>query len=1652
MARSILQKTDIRYGCKYRPSPTYSTYTDHNQDLTLETEDEMKQDKKPDKQVLDRLSTPAQSKSPGVWNKAGEQQTLNGAPITKSSSKAIVVQIPAPPPSYRREDYEPLHSPKRRKLSHDDGSQRQSVSERQQSDEALRIFRRFLTNIFEAADSAGSGDNMTVSGFRVGDFLELADLENVEEPTLNINTLERLKDELKYLLTHGRISDVPVEDLQRLQKLCESPVERLQILGVRAASDSDEEMSSWRGNLFAANRGLSSAIVSVYTMVGNPQQESLISSELLRWSSVALVNVLENCLIPVVEARADVKDTDVFKQATSCADILKLLLTSSRRLLDLLASACVDVKGGNECLNAIEFLAAKLIFVQNATSEKNSVLGLQTYENFRKNAMVVLSRLYARFPSERTAILDEILSSLDKLPSTSRSARTFRAGEGRSIQLISALFMQLVQTTAMSTPKSKSKHRSHRKNAAAKASEGEEDMQDSEESEIEQNGSPPPDSNPVTLLDYKVERLFRPASRSAQEIIVFLVAKASKTTKTGDSPYRNILDLLIEDLINVLDSYEWPSAELLLSILASRMLDSAKNEKTASAKNMALESLGMMGSAISKLRTKLSNTIENLRHKGLPSTEELVRLFEIYIQSGGVMPQELVSMHGPFVLVAKYLSSLSKKTLQQQSVQGYYSAHMAHLISQFIHSSRAPLESSEVITHTLEMLDQATVQDSSQDPAPRDVIEAAYLFGILHLSFSRRLPDMVKTLSSSLSSDQAQVRSRSLKSVSTVLEIDSSLLDRDQSIADDVFKCASDDSAMVRDSALSLIARFIIPRGGNLERRGIERLLQCAADEKIGVQKRSIGHLKDIYTSEQRPRVKNMIVKTLFRRLKDHEESIVTLAEQSLEEMLLRPATALLSKDENNAVTVVAMEDLATVLMSFVEDESQLHIALLKKLLVALLKREHKTSGANLQLCGRLVHVLFEKIMDKSKVRTPLLVLTALCEADPGLVAPVQLAKLQIYLTDIKSEIDLFMFRSAVGIFQRVLPNLSETHKTLLKETQDRLMQSIQRLARRLELDAVMACLNSINGTLQNTERLLKLSSSMMKSLLQPNLEAAKAVKLLRIAGSMGKHVDLEKSWTTFKEMVPPGKANSVSGYIVQCILPWTSVKQSQEIRLVALESLGSVCITNSSHFNKPNVRNTFFDLLKVSEENSAPAQQQLKAVVLNIFDELYAARALSKEQADKAQEGDEPALKAMGGDAKSRDQDSAISAVTMTVTDLVLEISMSESSENALPAAKTLASISHQGLIHPKQCLGAFVAFGTSKNTEMAIIGHEAQKLLHEQHESHCEREYMSAIAQAYKYQNEIEGHPYGANTNGQTGFKAKLSPCFDIVTVSNSKYVKKFLSGVVSRTAIDSSTVEQGSPSRDHVNFTRFLVQNIAFFEYKKLDELLHVVLQLELAYSKSGGEVAAQIETSERTNPKMIVHKAIPGNPEMGLESTSVEEETFAPAFIADMNRLSTSAATLMLLIETRAHLIRQYGLGRDVRAALANSKQAKETNRIPTKVHGITGDKFWTKSNAVLSTLEHESGVLQLCQDFAAAMSVEDDFEVADDSVADLSALPVEPDMIAAQRMSTPGGRKRKLSATPGTTPTKRQRGRLRKSQARRSSSISTTEDPDADFED
>lgn len=1626
--------------------------------------------------------------STGKTQSAVKKSTLQ-LPVTKPASAGITVEVPKPPPSFNRDDYAPMpDSPKRRKLAGSSPNSKHALarsSKKEKDDQLLASFENQLVEIFEAQDRMAPDTSMEMSSVR-NPMFDVIDTENdSDEPRLAVTVHEKLQVSMSQLVSSNRLNDVSTEYLQRLQRLCEPAIEAAQTVNLRAPADlSQQDISIWLSKLHQGVSGAAAANTLIYTVLGASQNQELVNPETLQCLPNVLVNLFENCLIPIVEARPDGQDSQLFSLATSHHESLRRLLDVARKLLDLVARICVEVKGASFIVNSTEFLASKLIFVQNAYNDKASALGSQAYERLRKQAMAAVARLYAAFPGERSAILDEVLTSLDKLPSNSRSARQYKLGGNKNIQLVSALFMQLVQTSALQSVRKDTRGRRHIPRKTATNPENSEDDQDSD-SDMDVDSvstSDEHDKDPLTRLIHTTEMLFQDASRSAQHIVMWMVDKASKVTKTGDSPYRNILDLFVEDLTLVFDSTDWPASELLLTVLAHRMIHLAQKDKSASTKNMALESLGVMGSAISTTRASarslVSTVIRDSDSNSSAIAQELCNLTNdrahFFLQT-----HELVSPNGPFTIVHSYLSQKGGDGLRTKSAKAFFQMQHAIQVARHAKEQTDGKEDRQLdpnvrstIAAMLQQLSEPDEYYQTADEHP-DVkgseAQLAYLLSILNGQFCRRFPAIAKTLASSLDSDQAQVRSRSLKSIAAMLETDSSLLDWEATLADAVFKCASDDSSLVRDSALSLIAKFIMPRPA-LEEKAFKRLLKCAADSNVGVQKRAMGHLKDVYLRERRPNMKTTIAIEFLRRTADQESSVAELAKKIMSEIWIDPNLADLGAAGDSARVDVATEDLKTLIVTCVGSDTNTLAPLLKSFFMWKLK-DTKNAGQVRQLCARVVKKLLDTANGSEAAAADLTTLVAFAEARPETVVPADLTSLKSYLKDLSKHDNILKFKSVVAIFRSVLPHLSSTQSSLLEEVQLDLLKAAQKLVPRQELEEVMSCLRSIDGVLHNTGKMASFAISLIKNVLQPNVPAQvrEAMKRqnqlqelkarenrmreqsLRLIGVVGKHLDLEKFGGQFRNIFsssePPYKGGTVAGYIADCIVHFTLRTSPIEVRLKALEGLGLVCQAWPGQFNKRLVRETFFEVLAGTAFSDLDDKDVLRMQirVLEVFAELYGKRASLKEEAKKGEEQTEvQALKNIGGDSKTREDDSAIAIITNPLVDHLLRIVTSEIGDKALLAAQTLASIDHQGMTHPKQSTSAFVAMETSTDAEVARVARVAHEHLHQQHESVCEREYINAIYAAFRYQKDVFKDPRGGIV---PGFKAKLAPAFTIISTSGSKYVKKFLSNLISKINTEYSKLNVAEHEvSEHLLFVLFVTQNLAFFEYKKMDELLHTVLQLELAFGKNGAEVAQAIESLLPPMPASVLE---PGNNETGEAITEQPASEETPVDVGLLRNLTTAACAITSISEARNFLKRQYGISRDVRIAMQQTKQTKDAGKEPVKVHGITGDKFWQNTNAVLNSLSSTEAMIARCREFVTLVAVDDEVKVAEEEGDMISMM----DMGGADHtLSAPRGKKRKSTGSIGGTP-KKARGRPPKNgYARRSMSVSSLDDdPEGDFE-
>lgn len=554
--------------------------------------------------------------------------------------------------------------------------------QKEEANAALLKLQDLLQEIFEAEDQLEPDTSSATVVDRPNAVFTAPSVLEVNGPILSSDTHSRLQKTIRKVAGFGRLQDIPSDYVNRVQKLCEKPILAAQTPDLKLDDPSNEsETQDWTKKLEDMLNALSAIGTLLQSMSAGENERDLCPEGLIEAIPNVLNQTFDHCIIPAVESRPGGKDAKYFECFSAQKRLIGSLIHQSKKVLVSLADflSRIDISEGT--ITATEFFAAKLIFVENAHTDKDSAVGYQKYESVRRGAMDVLAKIFSKYPAQRPYILDEILVSLEKLPSTRQSARQFKLVDGKNIQFLTALVMQLVQTTALKTPASRSFKA--RRRLAASADEGEDepsgDDGDSDNGESEAS---------LERLATKVNGLYDNAVRSAQYIVKFIVQRAMTSTKTGDQPYRNILDLFTEDLISVLSSTDWPAAELILRILTSQMVGIADLDRSpATAKSMALELLGWMGSAISDLAVTAQHLLPAMEESGGDLSDYLRQLFDDY-STRALHPQDLVAADGPYRITLEYLlQDKSSDNWHLTSARGYYLAQWAKMVCSIHYNS-----------------------------------------------------------------------------------------------------------------------------------------------------------------------------------------------------------------------------------------------------------------------------------------------------------------------------------------------------------------------------------------------------------------------------------------------------------------------------------------------------------------------------------------------------------------------------------------------------------------------------------------------------------------------------------------------------------------------------------------------------------------------------------------------------------------------------------------------------------------------------------------------------------------------------------------------------------------------------------------------------
>lgn len=582
---------------------------------------------------------------------------------------------------------------KRRRYTSIGGSVGVSLSKDQRaaSDETFRRLEEVVQDIFEADDQSQSNPSRHSTSPDVEYFVSVFhdDREiNALAPAIQV----KLESSLQKVILLGRLSEIPADHLQRLQGLCEGALTSADSSDLQIEDEwNSDDFGGWVQRLEAVDLGLRSARTIMRIMIGGRSEKVLYSEELLQGALRVVQKAVGSCIIPIVEARSSVDSSNLFQSASTHKKVVSQLLYDTDKVMGLLAKLLAKEEVAETIITTTEFLATRILFVENAHNEKDSVLGIQKFEILRRTAMDIIAIVFSKYPEQRTFLFDEILTSVQKLPIGRQAARQFKLTDGKAIQLVTALIMRLVQASATHSAPNKSQLRW----MASSADDGGGDdsylLQDdvangasdhgSDESDESDEMLPSNQTKAIRRLGDDANSLCQSAAKNAQYVVWYLVQRAQTSSKTGDQPHRQLLDIFVEDLIAVLGIPEWPAAELLLRAVLAQTVDIIEKPKSlAPAKNMALELLGIMGSAISDLVSNTQQTARSFENHHSVYSGYLRQLLDDYME-GSLESSEILIWSGPYHAVVERLHSDRSDDLQMRSARGYCLAQWAKAVS-----------------------------------------------------------------------------------------------------------------------------------------------------------------------------------------------------------------------------------------------------------------------------------------------------------------------------------------------------------------------------------------------------------------------------------------------------------------------------------------------------------------------------------------------------------------------------------------------------------------------------------------------------------------------------------------------------------------------------------------------------------------------------------------------------------------------------------------------------------------------------------------------------------------------------------------------------------------------------------------------------------
>ncbi|CAL8321731.1 unnamed protein product [Lota lota] len=1065
----------------------------------------------------------------------------------------------------------------------------------------------------------------------------------------------------------------------------------------------------------------------------------------------------------------------------------------------------------------------------------------------------LVTAVFARYKKHRQLILEEVFTSLARLPTSKRSLRQFRINsssvdkEPQYIQMVTALVLQLIQCV-VHLPSEKHVENVHDKKA---------------------------DQDVLIINSYET------TMRTAQNFLLVFLKKCG--SKQGEDDYRPLFENFVHDLLMTLNKPEWPAAELLLSLLGRLLVYQFSTKQTEMALRVA--ALDYLGTVAAHLRKDVvDNGVDKtaIDHilKEIPGREETLRLQKAlltYLEDDGERDWSLAFARSFYI--AQWFRDTTTET--EKAVNLLKNAELPrgrHRVTD-ADSASDVVRRSEKRKRFLRKVAKTPPSQNitpSINPYTADYEDACLIARYLAStrpfakSFNVYLTQILRVLGESA----IAVRTKAMKCLSEVVAVDPSILSRSD-MRRGVHARLMDSSTSVREAAVELVGHFVLSRP-QITEQYYDMLVERILDTGISVRKRVIKILRDICLEQPGfHKITDTSVR-MIRRVND-EEGIKKLVNETFQKMWFTPTPSHHKEALTRKIHVI------TDVVWACKDSGY---EWFEQLLQNLLKSEEDASfKPATKACTQLVDNLVEHIVtfeesyedcesreDSDHLISSLTTLYLFCKIRAQLLVKHAVAMQPYLATKCNRENDYMVVCNVAKILELAVPLMEEPSQDLLLTIEEDLM----RLIIKHGVTVVQHCVSCLAAVVNQVTHnymfvwacfnryygaLIRLKVQHQEDPDCPALVAHQAALLrsLLTVGTLCRHFDFDQDH--FK-----GGHNKIviKDKVLDLLLHFTTHRE-EEVQAKALMALGSLFIMHPALMFVQEVRALYTAVL--SDKTGAVV---LKVQVLKNLQSYLQEEDSRMLEADRDWQklSKQEDLKEMG-DISSGMSSSIMQLYLRQVLDAFFH---TEATVRHFALSGIVLTLS-QGLIHPVQCVPYLIAMGTDPDPNMRNKADQQLVDIDKKYTGFIHMKAVAGMKMAYQVQQAIAG-PEATVLRGFRQDDTNSALCSHLFSMvrTNRQHRRAFLISLLNQ--FDDS-------AKTEVNLLLFIADNLAYFPYQSQEEPLFIMHHVDITLSVSGSNLLQSFKESLCKNPalKKKTRKNSPQNkkPCSGAEERNGQDKT-------------------------------------------------------------------------------------------------------------------------------------------------------------------------------